>query len=158
MTRKFALISLTCLWMYSTNGQSFSNGTLNGEIGLNAYTISLSTELKEKWLINAGYQTNDFHFLNIEDATNNADAFKDRLYGALLFPLFSTEKIKHYFGVGAALFGTTNSAGSATVGLSGTLNYKLTYPLSDKLAASGNVYILNGQPNELSLGINYRIF
>ena len=158
MLRKFTLLILACFLMHNANGQSFSNGTLNAEVGLNAYTASLSAEYKSKWLVNAGYQTNDFHFLNIEDVSSNSDAFKDRLYGAVLFSLLKTEKINHHLGVGAAFYGTTNSAGSAALGLSGSLNYKLTYPISDKLAASGNLYILNGQPNELSVGINYIIF
>lgn len=158
MSNKIPLLVLATLWFYNLNGQSFSNGTLNAEVGLNAYTASLSAEYKSKWLVNAGYQTNDYHFLNIEDIANNTDAFKDRLYGAVLLPLLKTEKINHHLGLGAAFYGTTNSAGSAALGLSGSLIYKLIYPISDKLAASGNLYILNGQPNELSVGINYIIF
>jgi len=158
MVRKFTLLALASVWIYSANGQSFSNGTLNAEVGLNAYTASLSAEYKSKWLVNAGYQTNEFHFLDSEDQDNNEDVFQDRLYGAVLLPLLRSEKVDHYLGVGAALYGTTNSSGSAAVGISGSLNYKLFYSISDKLAVSGNIYLLNGQTNELSIGLIYKIF
>jgi len=151
-------VAIACLWMFNSSGQSMSNGTLNIEAGLNAYTISMSTEFKDKLLVNAGYQTNEFHFLNSEDQDNNVDVFQDRLYGAVLLPLLRSEKVDHYLGVGAALYGTTNSAGSAAVGISGSLNYKLFYSISDKLAVSGNIYLLNGQTNELSIGLIYKIF
>ena len=158
MSKKLATVAIACLWMFNSSGQSMSNGTLNIEAGLNAYTISMSTEFKDKWLVNAGYQTNEFHFLNSEDQDNNVDVFQDRLYGAVLLPLLRSEKVDHYLGVGAALYGTTNSAGSAAVGISGSLNYKLFYSISDKLAVSGNIYLLNGQTNELSIGLIYKIF
>ena len=158
MFKKLFMVAIACLWMFNSSGQSMSNGTLNIEAGLNAYTISMSTEFKDKWLVNAGYQTNEFHFLNSEDQDNNEDVFQDRLYGAVLLPLLRSEKVDHYLGVGAALYGTTNSAGSAAVGISGSLNYKLFYSISDKLAVSGNIYLLNGQTNELSIGLIYKIF
>jgi len=158
MSKKLATVAIACLWMFNSSGQSMSNGTLNIEAGLNAYTISMSTEFKDKCLVNAGYQTNEFHFLNSEDQDNNEDVFQDRLYGAVLLPLLRSEKVDHYLGVGAALYGTTNSAGSAAAGISGSLNYKLFYSISDKLAVSGNIYLLNGQTNELSIGLIYKIF
>ena len=158
MSRKIALLAFASLYLCNSNAQSISSGTLNIEAGLNAYTISMSTEYKDKWLVNAGYQTNEFHFLNSEDRGNNEDVFQDRLYGAVLLPLLRSEKVDHYLGVGAAIYGTTNSAGNAAAGISGSLNYKLFYSISDKLAVSGNIYLLNGQTNELSVGIIYKIF
>ena len=158
MSKKLSMVAIACLWMFNSSGQSMSNGTLNIEAGLNAYTISMSTEFKDKWLVNAGYQTNEFHFLNSEDQDNNEDVFQDRLYGAVLLPLLRSEKVDHYLGVGAALYGTTNTAGSAAAGISVSLNYKLFYSISDKLAVSGNIYLLNGQTNELSIGLIYEIF
>jgi len=158
MSKKLATVAIACLWMFNSSGQSISNGSLNIEAGLKAYTISMSSEFKDKWLVNAGYQTNEYHFLDSEDFENNQDAFQDRLYGAVLLPLLRSEKVDHYLGVGAAIYGTTNSEGNAAAGISGSLNYKLFYSISDKLAVSGNIYLLNGQTNELSIGLVYKIF
>ena len=158
MSKKLSIVAIACLWMFNSSGQSFSNGSLNIEAGLNAYTLSLSSEYKEKWLVNAGYQTNEFHFSSPENQVNNEDPFQDRLYGSVLFPLSRKEKIQHHLGIGAAIYGTTNSAGTAAAGISGSLNYKLLYSLTEKLSISGNLYLYNGQSNELSIWLIYKIF
>ena len=155
MSKILASLFFTCFFIFSSNGQSFTNGTVNLEFGLNAYTLSVSTEYKSKWLINAGYQTNEFHYNSAEDVANNFDPFADRFFGAVLLPLLKSDKVNHYAGIGAILSGTS---AQNVIPFNGLLNYKLTYSLSDKMSFSGNYYLVNGESNELSLGIIYSIF
>ena len=128
-------------------GQTFSELKIDVAAGYNAYTISSSTLYNEKWMIDVGYQTNEYHFRASEAS---GDLFADRFFVSLLRPFSESKKITHFAGIGA--ISTPNR-----IPISGSLRYQLAYLLTDQLALNSNIFMTYGYPSEINLGLSYRI-